>query len=408
MNSQGKKYWIACAIAALGMLSGCGGGSSSSTNIGSGGSAGGGAAEGVALGLLNVGLVDAAACAFSQVNVSISKVRLHPSSSATETDPGWIDIAVPVGNKINLFNISDGLLDRKLGQVQLPVGQYSQMRLVLAENNILSPKSNSVVAAGSMSEEPLDVPGATQAGIKINTIFNVSADKPTELTLDFDACRSVVTRSNGSYLLKPVVNAVHMAMAGSIVGVVDPALAGLHPVVTAQQDGVVIKVTTPDAAGKFTLGPINAGNYDVVVTADGRAGNIIGAVPVTAENETLVATTDNPLELPATTTANFGGIIKPYVAEADVWVTQSVAGGMTVQYMTGLASYSDGEFGMVLPSGPPMVGKYGAGSLPITLVGDVAAAGKYGATVSASGYKTQLVAVDVSRLNIFMEFMLVP
>jgi hypothetical protein len=407
MNPQGKKYWIACAFAAFGILSGCGG--SNGIGSGSGGGAGGGAAEGpVQLGLLNVGLVDAAKCELGQVNVTINKVRLHPSSSATDTDPGWTDIVVPSGSKINLFNISDGLLDRKLGQIQLPVGQYGQMRLVLAENNALSPKSNSVVAAGAMNEEPLDVPGATVAGIKINSTFNVKADVPTELTVDFDACRSVVTRSNGTYLFKPVVNAVHMAVSGTIVGVVDPTLAGLHPVVTAQQDGVVIKVATPDAAGKFTLGPINEGNYDVVVTADGRASNIIGGVPVTAENETLVATVDNPLELPATTTANFGGIVKPYVAEADIRLTQSVTGGMTVQLVTGLASYSDGEFGMVLPSGPPMVGKYGSGSLPIMLLGDVTAAGKYGATVSASGYKTQLAPIDVSRLNIYAEYLLLP
>jgi hypothetical protein len=406
MNSQGKRMWYACVLATLGVLSGCGGGSSGS---GSGSGAGGGAADAPPqFGLLSVGMVDAHACALSQVNLTIAKLRVHPSSSASETDAGWTDITVPSGSKINLFNISDGLLDRRLGQVSLPVGTYGQMRLVLAENNALSPKSNSVLAAGSMSEQPLDVPGATVAGIRLTSPFTVKANAATDLTIDIDACSSVVTRSNGSYLFKPVANSVHMLMSGTIIGSVGTALAGSHPMITAQQDGVVIKMTTPDATGKFVLGPINEGNYDVVVTADGRSPVIIGGVPVTAENETMVATVGDPLDLPIATTANFGGIVKPYVSEADIKVTQSVAGGTTVQVASGLSSYSDGEFGMVLPSAPPMVGRYGTGGLPIVLLGDMTAAGKYGATISAAGYKTQLVAVDVSRLNSYMEFVLLP
>jgi hypothetical protein len=400
MNPQAKKYWIACALATLGILSGCGGSAG-----GSGGSAGGGAATGPQqFGLMTVGLVDAPPCGFGQVNLTINKVRVHTSSSASDTDPGWTDIAMPSGSKINLFNISDGLLDRKLGQVQLPVGQYGQMRLVLAENNVLSPKSNSVVLAGSMTEDVLDVPGATQAGIKINTSFDIKPDTPTDLTVDIDACKSVVTRSNGSYLFKPVANAVQMLISGSIIGVVDPMLANSHPLVTAQQNGVIIKMATPDATGKFSLAPINAGSYDVVVTADGRATNIIGGVLVTPDNETLVATAGSPLILPVATTASFGGIVKPFVSEGDIRVSQSVSGGMTVMITSALAAYNNGEYGMVLPSAPPMVGQYGSGGLPIVLLGDSNAAGKYGAEVSAAGYKTQIVPVDVSRLNIVMDF----
>ncbi len=401
MNPQAKKYWIACALASLGMLTACGGGAG-----GSGGKVGGGAATGQQFGLMSVGLVDAAPCGFSQVNLTINKVRVHPSSSASDTDPGWTDIALPTGSKINLFNISDGLLDRKLGQVQLPVGQYGQMRLVLAENNVLSPKSNSVVVAGSMNEDVLDVPGATQAGIPITTRIDIKADAATDMTVDIDACKSVVTRSNGTYLFKPVANAVQMLISGGITGVVDPMLADRHPLITAQQNGVVIKMATPDAAGNFTLAPINAGSYDVVVTADGRATNIIGGVLVTPDNDTLIATAGSPLILPVATTASFGGIVKPFVAEGDIKVSQSVSGGMTVQIMSALAGYDKGEYGMVLPSAPPMVGQYGSGGLPIVLIGDINAAGKYGAEVSAAGYKTQLAPVDVSRLNIVMDFTL--
>jgi hypothetical protein len=402
MNSQAKKYLIASAIASIGLLSGCGGG----------GSSGGAASSNTPppapqqFGVLTVGLTDAPACGFDQVNVTVSKVRVHQSSTASDTDAGWTEIAMPTGRKINLLNLSNGVLDR-LGQAPLAVGRYTQVRLVLSENSVLSPMSNSVVLTGTTTERPIDTPSAA-TGIKINHTFDVAAESTVDLALDFDACRSVVSRGNNSYLLKPVVNAVQMLVSGAIVGVVDPLLANSHPLVTAQQNGVIIKTAAPDSTGKFTLSPISAGNYDVVVTADGRSANIIGGVPVTAKLNTAVSTAGSPLILPLSTTANLSGTVLPVTADGEIKVSQSIAGGPTVQIASKVATFNTGAYAMVLPSSPPMAGKYGSGNLPVVLLGDLTAAGKYSVSASAAGFKSQTAAIDVSLLNAVKDFTLVP
>ncbi len=401
MNTQAKKTMIACAIVSIGILSGCGGGGSS------GGSPSNAAPPPQQFGTLTVGLTDAPACGFDQVNVTVSKVRVHQSSSAGDNDAGWTDIAMPAARKINLLNLTNGVLDR-LGQTQLGVGRYTQVRLVLAENSTLSPMANSVVVTGSTTERPIDVPSGTQSGIKINHTFDVAADTSVDLALDFDACKSIVSRGNGSYLLKPVVSAVQLLVSGAIVGVVDPALASSSPMVTAQQNGVVIKASVPDATGKFSLSPINAGSYDVVVTANGRVSNIIGGVPVTAKNNTAVSTTGSPLILPVSTTANLTGTVLPASAEGEIKVSQTVAGGPTVLIASKVATFNTGAYAMVLPSAPPLAGKYGTGNLPIVLVGDLTAAGKYNVEASAVGYKSQTVPIDVALLNAVKDFTLVP
>jgi hypothetical protein len=403
MNSLAKKLLIASAIASIGILSGCGGGGSSGSAANTTTPPPAAAQQ---FGLLTVGLTDAPACGFDQVNVTVSKVRVHQSSTASDTDSGWTEIAMPSARKINLLSLSNGVLDR-LGQTQLAVGRYTQVRLVLSENSVLSPMANSVVVSGTTTERPIDTPSA-QTGIKINHTFDVAADSTVDLALDFDACRSVVTRGNNSYLLKPVVSAVQILVSGSIVGYVDPTLANSHPLVTAQQNGVIVKTTVPDSAGKFTLSPISAGNYDVVVTADGRASNVIGGVPVVAKGSTAISTTGSPLILPVSTTANLSGTILPATADGEIKASQSMAGGPTVVIASKVATFNTGAYAMVLSSAPPMSGKYGSGNLPIVLLGDLTAAGKYSIEASAAGYKSQTAAIDVSLLNAVKDFTLVP
>src|SRR5450759_1277375 len=98
------------------LLAGCGGG--------------GGGSGGSATGTLSVSLTDAPACGFDAVNVTVIKVRVHQSSSASDTDAGWTDITLNPARKINLLNLTNGVLD-KLGETPLSAGHYTQLRLVL-------------------------------------------------------------------------------------------------------------------------------------------------------------------------------------------------------------------------------------------------------------------------------------
>jgi hypothetical protein len=53
-------------------------------------------------GTLGVSLTDAPACGFDEVNVTVSKVRVHQSDTANENAAGWADIALNPPKKINL------------------------------------------------------------------------------------------------------------------------------------------------------------------------------------------------------------------------------------------------------------------------------------------------------------------
>lgn len=400
MKPQVKNTLIISMFAAFGTLAACGGGGSGSSSTPPP------PVTSAAPGVLSVGMTDAPACGFDQVNVTVSKLRVHTSSTAADTDAGWTDITLSPARKINLLSLRDGLID-KLGQTQLAAGHYTQLRLVLGANAALNPMANSVVPTGGV-ELALDVPSGTQSGIKLNHEFDVASDAIVDLTLDFDACKSIVSRGNSTYMLKPVISVVPMVVSGSIVGVVDPAItSGSHPLVTAQQNGVVIKAATPDAQGKFTLSPVKAGSYDVVATADGRASNIIGGVPVVARASTVVSTATSVLQLPASTTSNLSGTVLPLAIDSELTVSQSISGGPTVVIASKMASFSTGAYAFALPAAAPMVGQYGTGNLPIVLNANLAAAGKYTIQAAAPTYVTQSAAVDVSLLNVVKDFTLV-
>ncbi|UUZ50559.1 DUF4382 domain-containing protein [Massilia sp. B-10] len=142
--------------------------------------------------------------------------------------------------KINLLNLTNGVLEQ-LGQTPLPVGHYTQVRLVLDPNsgNALN---NSVLPTGATLEKSLDTPSAIQSGIKLNANFDVVANTRTDLVLDFDACKSVLTKGNGNYALKPVVKVIPTIVNG-ISGFVNLAQLGSHVMVSAQQNGVVVAST---------------------------------------------------------------------------------------------------------------------------------------------------------------------
>ena len=210
---------------------------------------GGGGSAGTSNGTLEVSLTDAPACGFDAVNVTVSTVRVHTSSSASDSDGGWVDIAV--NRKINLLQLNNGVLD-KLGEVPLQAGKYTQLRLVL-DPNTGAGLANSVLLSGQTNETPLITPSAVQSGIKLVHEFTVVAGQRADVLLDFDACKSVVRRGNGNYALKPVIQAIPFVLNG-IDGYVDPALLAAGVTVTAQQNGAIVRATAPNATtGEFFL-----------------------------------------------------------------------------------------------------------------------------------------------------------
>ncbi|WP_075794620.1 DUF4382 domain-containing protein [Massilia putida] len=349
-------------------------------------------------GTLSVALTDAPACGFDAVNVTVNKIRVNASASASDTDGGWTDITLNPARKINLLNLTNGVLDT-LGQTPLAAGHYSQLRLVLDAN------ANTVVPTGG-TEQALTTPSATQSGIKLANEFDVAAGQQVDLVLDFDACKSVVTQGKGRYLLKPVVKVVPTAAVG-ISGVVATSLLGSHVTVSAQQNGVVIASTVPNATtGEFFLSHLAVGNYDVVITADGHAAGVVGAVPVAASGSTVVSAAAAPLDLPASTMGSIAGTVTlPANATEAAYVSakQTFAAGPTVTVKYAGADLSTGAYTIAnLPVAAPRYAAYSA-TLPLTFATATTVlpgAGKYRVEASGTGYTTKAIdAVDISTAN---------
>jgi len=391
--------WLLASLLAV-FIAGCGGG----------GGSGGGAAT--APGTLGVSMTDAPACGFDAVNVTVIKVRAHQSSSATDTDAGWTDITLNPARKINLLSLTNGVLD-SLGETPLAAGHYTQLRLVL-DPNTAAGLSNSVVPSGGV-ETPLITPSAVQSGIKLINQFDVASGQRVDLVLDFDACKSIVKRGNGSYALKPVIKVVPFVLNG-IDGFVDIALLGSGVMVTAQQNGVIVQSTAPNAqTGEFFLGRLALGNYDVVVTANGRATAVIAAVPVATTTSVAVLSNNvTPITLPVSTTHTVSGtaVLNPTSATEVAYVagkqTFGTAPIVTVKFVAAddLAS-PPGAYALTLPAGAPMLGQYSA-TLPIALLAQTSVAGKYTVEASATGYQTQSVSKDLSTADATQDFVLVP
>ena len=394
-----KQFMWSMGFLLIVFLAGCGGGDGTSTQPG----------------VLAVSLTDAPACGFDQVNVTVSKVRVHQSSSANENAGGWTDITLDPPRRINLLNLNDptqpNFALESLGETPLSAGHYTQLRLVLVPNgnNPTPPFSNSVVLSGTTSEIALSTPSAIRSGIKLIHQFNVASGQRVDLLLDFDACHSIVTTGNGMRILKPVIKVIPFELNG-IEGFVDTALLSSHVVVSAQVNGEVVRATMPNAnplpnpnLGKFFLARLTPGVlYDVVFTADNHATAVVTGVPVPSSTSTTIISTDNArIGLDTSPTGIINGTVTLNPATDDETVVvkakQSFSSGPTVTIQSQNASVVDstppGDFtyNMTLPVGAPSLGEYNT-PLPIMLSAQAGVADIYTVQGAATGYVTQSVS----------------
>lgn len=351
------------------------------------GSSGG---DGSQPGVASVSMTDAPACGFDQVNVTVSKVRIHQSATAGDHDAGWADISLNPPRKINLLTLNDptqpNLALESLGETPLAAGHYTQLRLVLVpnSNNPNAPLANSVVLSGQTTEISLATPSGIQSGIKLINQFEVGSGQRVDLLLDFDACRSIVTRNDGTYALKPVIRVIPYVLNG-IEGFVDPSLFVNqvnvnHVVVTAQVNGTIVRATVPNTqSGKFFLARLAApGTYDVVITADGHATDVIAAIPVPSSTSiTTISTSTAPFTMASSTSQGLDGTVTLDPADDDgtviVAAKQTLNPGPTItvkfQVATALINalpVGDYGYNLSLPIGAPSLGQYST-TLPIVL-----------------------------------------
>jgi len=395
-SSKSRTWMTASVLAAL--VAGCGGGG------GDGGSS--------TSGTLGVSLTDAPACGFDEVNVTVTKVRVHQSSSAGENDGGWTDITLSPARKINLLDWNNGGITA-LGETPLAAGHYSQLRLVL-DPNTSNGLANSIVLVGSNTETPLVTPSAVQSGIKLVNEFDVASGQRVDLLMDFDACKSIVKRGNGVYALKPVIRVVPFVLNG-INGFVDTAMLSSGVMVTAQQNGVIVQTTAPNTTtGEFFLARLPAGSYDVVLTANGRSTAVIAGVLVATSTSVVpVSNTVTRITMPTSLNRTVSGtaVLNPVSTTELAYVAakQTFGSAPTVTVKSMAADdLNGGAYSLSLPIGEPLLGQFGTGILPIALPMQLGMAGKYSVAASATGYQTQSFSKDISVANATQAFVLVP
>lgn len=314
---------------------------------------GGGGGDAAGVGTVQVSMTDAPAC-YKQVVVTVEKVRVQSSSDAGESENAWKDIELASGPvQVDLLTLTNGRL-QELGQTTVEAGRYTQLRLVLADNPASGDPANYVVTNDGETK-PLKTPSGQQSGLKIKGDFRVDADETTPVLLDFDACKSVVVAGNsGQYILKPVVRLSERASA-SIQGYVTTTMSLSGTTVSAQQGGQIIRSTTPDDKGKFTLAYLPSGTYNVVITSENRATGLISSVPVGTTSVVLNGTS-TAVVLP---TSRMGTVTGTVTADGDpvtdaVVTAQQTVDSKVLEIASTNVDATSGAYTLVLPAAAPV------------------------------------------------------
>ena len=93
MHHAARTFSLIASLSTAGLLAACGGG--------------GGTDSATAAGSLSVSLTDAPSCGYDAVNITVQKVRVHQSSTASDSDGGWSEIVLNPAKRIDLLNLNN-------------------------------------------------------------------------------------------------------------------------------------------------------------------------------------------------------------------------------------------------------------------------------------------------------------
>lgn len=367
---------------------------------------GGGGGDTAATGSLRLALTDAPACGYDHVYVTVTGVQFHQLASATDSDPGWQTLTLTgTPQRIDLLDLQNGVL-QELGQTVLPVGTYTQMRLLLAPNTA-APYANAAVPTGG-AETALSTPSGQTSGLKLATHFTVAPGQLTDLVLDMDACKSIVTAgASGRLNLKPVISVFTRSVTGMAV---DGYVSQWSPYtsVSLQLNGRVVRSTVPNAQGYFVMPylPDTGTAYDLVITAPDRVTQVLRSVPVVDSDITHVGTASTPVVLSAGPSATLSGGITSGAGsfEGDVTVRQAVSGTGQIELASRPVDAVTGAFAYTLGTTALKTATYvAAPTLPVWTSYD-ASAGQFGVVRVVNGVEVQSQSVDLRNGPVSVNF----
>ncbi|MDD2897527.1 MAG: DUF4382 domain-containing protein [Desulfuromonadaceae bacterium] len=235
---------LAFGLVALLQLQGCGGSGSSNTPT---------------TGTLKLSITDKATDDFEKVVISIREVRVVPIGKENSADD---DPALPVVAHFSTPQVIDVMtlqfVQQALGEIVLPAGSYSQVRLILEPNPNGQGQTplNYVVMKNTTAKIPLTTPSAQQSGLKVLGPIAIKQGVINAVMIDFDPNTAIVARGNGDYNLKPTgIRLVQMANVltqyGSISGtVLSTSTDWSSATVSVKRRGTINDVD-PIAAGRI-------------------------------------------------------------------------------------------------------------------------------------------------------------
>ncbi|MCU7496301.1 MAG: DUF4382 domain-containing protein [Ignavibacteria bacterium] len=200
-------------------------------------------------GLLKIYMTDAPAH-YSSINIQVTRVEAHQGGDTAGTSGSWLVVKDSTQN-VDLMQLRNGVT-AILGNTALPAGEYSQIRLIIGTGSYLVDENG--------IRHDLTVPSGSSTGLKLNHPFSLQDGVTYELTLDFDASKSILVTGNNNYKLKPVVRVEANALSGSVSGQVLPLDARVDVHTIAGNDTVT---TYPDNQGYFKLMALPESTYTV-------------------------------------------------------------------------------------------------------------------------------------------------
>jgi hypothetical protein len=354
-------------------------------------------------------MTDAPSCGMDEINVSIARIRFHQDPNASPSASGWSELTFSPSKKVNLLNLASVLsgATTDFGELSLPTGIYTQMRLVIEAPTTSNLTPNTIKLTGAASTVTVETPTtlATE-GVKLPIDLKIEEGKKASVVFDVDACNAIQPRA-AAYVLKPLARVVPTALNG-IGGYIDKTVLSSGVVITAQQGGAIFTTTVPNpTTGEFMLPRLAAGKYDVVILGKGRTAAVIGQVPVDAASTVAVSTVAAPITLTTSATSKITGQVS-YAAgkaapDSGTWVaaSQSINASATVGNPATTVTYrfqpvdqATGNYTLAdLPRASVRYALYKP-ALPLTLAN--------AATTPVTGhYRVEGVATGYSRVTTF-------
>ncbi len=223
-------------------------------------------------GQVSVLLTDSPIANVQSAEVWISKVYLIAGDS---TGGRFTIESTP--DSFDLLSLQGGVT-ALLGTMTIPVGDYTQLRLVV-DSAVLTLKAPLTFSDGSTTKS-LKVPSGMQTGIK--AVFDTAvhiAPGQTILVVDFDVSRNFVftgppSAPNGA-IFTPVLHATVQNTAASIAGTVSPASAKAKLYAILSPNDTVTTALADTTTGDYKLWFLPPGTY--TVTAVGTPPSTLNA-----------------------------------------------------------------------------------------------------------------------------------